>query len=55
MNRFVQQRRPHSQLHLEELVAEAWAAIPRRIIRGYIDNVHNVCQEIIQNHSWGNS
>lgn len=55
MNRFIQQRHPNSQQHLEELVADAWNAIPRRAIRGYINNIQNVCQRIILNQGWNSS
>jgi len=55
MNRFVQSRFPRSQQHLEELVAAAWEAIPQSTIRGYIRNVHSVCDRIIANHGWDSS
>ncbi|CAF1531616.1 unnamed protein product, partial [Rotaria sordida] len=55
MNRFVQQRRPHSQAHLEQLVIDAWNQIPRRVIRGYIDHIDNVYHQIIANQGWASS
>ena len=53
MNRYVQRRHPNSQQHLEQQVMDAWNQIPRCVIRGFIDRIRDVCNEIIANQGWG--
>ncbi len=52
MNRYVQRNHPNSQQHLEFLVRQAWNAIPQNVIRGYINHLPNVCDQIITNRGW---
>jgi hypothetical protein len=52
MNRYVQRNHPNSQQRLELLVEQAWYAIPQNVIRGYIDNMSNICDQIIADHGW---
>ena len=55
MNRYVQRNHPHSQQHLERLVEQAWNTIPQNVIRGYINNIPNICNQIIANNGWENT
>jgi len=50
MNRYVQRHHPNSQKHLERLVQQAWNMIPQNVIRGYINNIPNICEHIIADH-----
>jgi transposase len=52
MNRYIQRNHPNSQQHLEILVQRAWNMIPQNVIRGYINNVPAICQQIISNGGW---
>jgi len=52
MNQYVQRNHPNSQRRLERLVEQAWNTIPQNIIRGYINNIPNICNQIIANHGW---
>lgn len=52
MNRYVQRNHPNSQQHLEFLVEQAWNAIPQDVIRGYINHLTDVCEQIIANRGW---
>ncbi|CAF5143468.1 unnamed protein product, partial [Rotaria sp. Silwood1] len=49
MNQYTQRNYPNSQQHLEILVQQAWNMIPQNVIRGYINNVSVICQQIISN------
>ncbi|CAF4746144.1 unnamed protein product, partial [Rotaria sp. Silwood2] len=55
MNHFVQQRRPSSQQHVEQLVIDAWDQIPRSVIRNYIDHIQVICHQVIANQGWESS
>ncbi|CAF2434353.1 unnamed protein product [Rotaria sp. Silwood2] len=55
MNHFVQQRRPSSQQHLEQLVIDAWNQIPRCVIHVYIDHIQDICYQVIVNQGWETS
>ncbi|CAF1296858.1 unnamed protein product, partial [Rotaria sordida] len=50
MNRYIQRNRPNSQQRLERLVQQAWNRMPQNVIRGYINNIPNICAQI--NHGW---
>ena len=52
MNQYVQRNRPNSQQRLERLVEQAWNRIPQAVIRGYINNIANICNQIIANNGW---
>ncbi len=52
MNRYVQRNHPNSLQRLKLLVEQAWYAISQNVIRGYIDNMSNICDQIIANHDW---
>jgi transposase len=52
MNRYVQRNRPNSQERLELLVEQAWDVMPQNVIRGYIDHMSNICNQIIDNDGW---
>jgi len=52
MNRYIQRNHPDSQQHLKMLVQQAWNLIPQDVIRGYINNVPVICQQIISNNGW---
>jgi transposase len=52
MNHYVQRRHPDSQQRLERLVRQAWTAIPQHVIQGYITNIRNICNQIIENDGW---
>ncbi|CAM4834152.1 unnamed protein product [Rotaria magnacalcarata] len=48
-NNYVQQRHSRSQWLLERLVTEVWNESFQRVMRGCIDNIHDVCPQIIAN------
>ena len=52
MNNYVQRRHPDSEQRLEMLVRQDWEAIPQHVIQGYIRNIHNICNQIVENDSW---
>jgi transposase len=52
MNHYVQRRHPDSQQRIERLVRRAWTAIPQHVIQGYIRNIRNICNQIIENDGW---
>ncbi len=52
MNRYVQRNHPNSQKRLERLVEQAWNTIPQAVIRGYINHIRNICNQIIANNGW---
>ncbi len=52
MNRYVQRNHPRSQRYLQRLVEQAWNSIPQNVIRGYISNISNTCNQIIANNGW---
>jgi transposase len=52
MNRYVQRNHPNSQQRLEQLVEQAWNTIPQAVIRGYINNIPNICNQRIANNGW---
>ena len=49
MNNYVQRRHPDSEQRLEMLVRQDWEAIPQHVIQGYIRNIHNICNQIVEN------
>jgi len=55
MNRYIQRHHPNSQRSLERLVRRAWNAIPQTVIQGYINNIRNICNQIIDNNGWESS
>jgi transposase len=52
MNRCVQRNHPSSQQHLEFLVRQAWNTIAQNVIRGYINHLPTICNQIITNRGW---
>jgi hypothetical protein len=52
MNRYIQRNHPNSQERLELLFEQAWDVMPQNVIRGYIDNMSNICNQIIGNDGW---
>ena len=52
MNRYVQKNHANSQQCLKRLDEQTWNVIPQNVIRGYINNIPNICTEILANNGW---
>ena len=51
MKWYVERNHPNSQQRLKRLGEQAWNAIPPNIIRGYINNITNICSQIPANNA----
>ena len=52
MNQYVQKNRLNSQQRLKRLDEQTWNVISQSVIRGYINNIPNICTEILANNGW---
>ena len=52
MNRYVQRNHPNSQQRLKRFDEPTWNVIPQNVIRGYINNIPNICTQILANNGW---
>ena len=52
MNRYVQRNHPNFQQRLKRLVEQTWNVRPQNTIRGYINNILNICTQILANNGW---
>ena len=50
MNWYVQRNYPNSQQCLKRLVEQPWNIIPQNVSRSYINNIPNVCTQILANN-----
>ena len=51
INRYEQRNHPNSQQRLKRLVEQAWNVIPQNVIRAYINNIANICPQILANNA----